>query len=241
MENFKVQKIQLALFPKNFNLIDKVKVANDLKVKTGSLFDGESTILPLPIDAPLEIPKIILQSKDNIFTCNVAIPRIDFSQQVNEKQTFEETKKDYLAKVKQIYSYFIKDQDLIIGRIGFVVDFITDLTESSNKKLQNQLLKETCYFAKSEKIKSISLVFVEEDNINGSWEVNRLIKIDSLRKISEPADDQKLALRYDINTIPEKINEYSLTVENIEKILEVASAEMLDDNLNKFLNEKHDE
>ncbi len=240
MESFKVQKIQLALFPKNFNLVDKVKVANDLKVKTESLFDGESTILPLPIDAPLEIPRIILQSKDNSFSCNIAIPRIDFFQQVNEKQKFEVVKENYLAKAKQIYSYFLEDPDLIIGRIGFVVDFIADLTESSNKKLQNQLLKETCYFAKSEKMKGISLVFTEENTVDNSWEINKLIKIDSLRKATESANDKRLALRYDINTVPEKINEYNLTVKNIEKILYEASKEMTDDNLNKFLNENYD-
>ena len=150
-------------------------------------------------------------------------------------------KKDYLAKAKQIYSYLIEDQSLVIGRIGFVVDFIVRLTESSNKKLQNQLLKENCYFAKSEKIKGISLIFTEKDDIDSSWEINRLIKIDSLRKISEPENDKRLALRCDINTIPEKINEYNLTVENIEKILYEASKEMTDDNLNKFLNEKYDE
>lgn len=240
MENVKVQKIQLALFPKNFNLVDKIKVANDLKIKTESLFDGESTILPLPIDAPLEIPRIILQSKDNFFGCNIAIPRIDFFQQIGGKQKFDETKENYLVKAKQIYSYFLEDTDLIIGRVGFVVDFIVDLTESSSKKLQNQLLKEACYFAESEKIKGISLIFTEEDSIDSSWEVNRLIKIDSLRKISEPVNDKKLALRYDINTVPEKINEYNLTVENIEKILYKASKEMTSDNLNKFLNEKYE-
>ena len=85
MVNFKVQKIQLTLFPKNFNLVDKIKVANDLKVKMEGLFNGKSTILPLPIDAPLEIPRIILQSKDNFFGCNIAIPRIDFFQQIGEK------------------------------------------------------------------------------------------------------------------------------------------------------------
>ncbi|MCK4781491.1 hypothetical protein KAS79_01005 [Candidatus Parcubacteria bacterium] len=233
--NFKVQKIQFALFPKNFNPIDKVKIANDLKVKTGVLFDGEPTILPLPIDAPLEIPRIMLQSKDGIFRCDVAIPRIDFFQQVSEKQKFEEVKNIYLSKVKQIYSYFIEDQALFIGRIGFIVDFITDLDESSNTILQNQLLKKDCYFAESRKIKNISLVFTEKDNID-TWEINRFIKIDSLRKISDPVDDKRLVLRYDINTISEKINEYNLTVEDIKKILDKASGEMTYDNINKFLN-----
>lgn len=236
--DFKVRQIQFALFPKNLNLlnIDKAKIALDLKTKTRGLFDADPFIISLPPEAPAVIPRITLQSKDNIFKCDIAISRIDFFLRGDENKEFMELKEDFLLKAKQIYSYFIDDLEnyhLPISRIGFVVDFIANLgEESANKILQEQLLNKGSYFSER-RTENISLVFTEKDKIE-KWEINRLIRFDSLRKTIEPFSDDKLILKYDINTPSEKMGDYNLTTENVEQILSKASGEMTE-NLNKFI------
>jgi len=237
--NFKVQKIQFALFPKDFDLVSNPsEIAHNLKQKINYLLDGEETISSL-IGAPSEIPRIILQSKNRVFRCEIAISRIDFFQELGEisESNFIEIRDDYLLKTKQIYSYFINDMDLSIGRIGFVIDFFTDLpiNESSNKLLQNKLFKRDSFLAKMEKLKNILLVFTEETKIN-SLDINKLIKIETLRKKDNPENNRRLSLRYDVNTILEKKQEYNLTVTEIENFLKGVSEEEDISVLNKIFN-----
>jgi len=235
MFDFKVQKIQFALFPKNLDLTDKIKIANDLKSNAGGIFDGEPTILPLLNDAPPEIPRIILKSKDNVFSCNISNSRIDFFlQNASAENNFEVVKKDYLLKVESLYKYFVNNLKTSIGRIGFVVNFVSKLDDSANKLLIQTVLQNDFYFAKSSKIKNISLIFSEGDKLNNGFDVNRIIQIESLRKISDPADDKLISIKYDLNTSPEKFKESNLTYENIKSILVAISSEM-ENNINKFL------
>ena len=234
MLDFKVQKIQLALFSNNFNLTNMSSVANELKTKTENIFDGQEAILPLPIDAPSEIPRIILKSADNSYSCNIALSRTDFFfQDISEGKKLEEVIKDYSAKAEKIYSYFVSEKNVRIGRIGFVVNFVSELSNSSKKLLQDNIFQDKFYFAQSDKLKNIALIFSEKDKLD-KFEISRLIKIESLRKKSNPDDDKKIAIQYDINTLAEKANEYILSTEDIKNILNLSYEEM-ELNLNKFL------
>lgn len=73
-----IQAAQIAYFYTGIDLSDKLKVAQTFQSRLGYALDGEPTILPIPNDAPLEIPRIMLQSKDNIHICNIAGNRFDF-------------------------------------------------------------------------------------------------------------------------------------------------------------------
>lgn len=81
--------LQSAFFVTNVNLSDKLDVANKIKRGLTNILDGDPTVLPVPNDAPLEIPRIILTSKNKTFTCNIAPERIDFV--INNKSKVTET------------------------------------------------------------------------------------------------------------------------------------------------------
>lgn len=237
MLDFKVQKIQFALFPKNFNPIDKSKIASELKSKTGGIFDGPETILPLPIDAPLEIPRIMLQSKNGEYVCNIAIPRIDLFQNVNASKKFEEVKDEFLDKVKKVASYFIQDQGITIGRMGFVVEFIADTEKSPAILLRDNLIKDGAYFKSIEKIRSVLLAFTENYTL-GDFELNKQIMFDSLKSTTSK---EFLLLRYDNNTLAEKFNENNIKFESILQIIEKSTEDMTSEKLNNLLSIKKDE
>lgn len=79
-----IQAVQIAYFYTGIDLSDKLKVAQLAKASFGDVLDGEPTILPLPNDAPLEIPRVVLQSKNNIHLCNIAGNRLDFIIRIPE-------------------------------------------------------------------------------------------------------------------------------------------------------------
>ena len=78
LDFFKVTTAQFVLFidplPDNSNKLD---LAQKITQGTGNIFDGPPTILPIPNDAPQEIPRIILKDNTNTLNCNVCINRID--------------------------------------------------------------------------------------------------------------------------------------------------------------------
>jgi len=242
MYEFKIKKVQLVLFPRGgFNPIDKIKVANDIKEVSGGLFDGEPTILPLPIDAPPEIPRIILNSKDNFYSFHLAMPRIDFFLIKPKENGINVVKNDYIPIAKQLFTYFIVEQNVLVGRVGFVVDFELNLEQSANKLLQKLFLNPKHFYAAEDLIlRNISLVFSERDSI-GDWKVNRLVRVNSLRERSNPKNDKRLSIRIDINTIPEKKEVYELKVADIEELLDhIVNQEITEERLNNILRVKED-
>jgi len=232
--NFKINKIQFALFPKNFDISDKLKIASELKQKTGNVFQEDPAILPMPDNISPEIPRIIFESKDKSFSCNISISRIDFFGNFHEHE-FKEDKSfldDYFKKNKIIYSYFIENLKLNIKRIGLVFDFIVELDQSSLKLIKNNLLNKNSYFGKSQNLTAINLISTESGNIN-EWNINKRITIESLRKKSDLKNDEAIFLRYDINTLSEE--DYNLKVIDIEKILRNASNIINEKKIKEFL------
>lgn len=233
MLNFKIKKIQFALFPKNFNPLDKSRIAQDIKVRTDNIFDGEDMILPLPMDAPLEIPRIILKSKNGYFSCNISLNRIDFFRNISGNDDLSHIKDELLKIIKQINSYFIDDNKILIGRIGFVIDFAIEIEkEKSIELLRKNLLKENSYYNNSKKIKSILLVFTEMDTLDG-FSINKQYQYGN-------EIDNSLVFRFDINTPSEKIDEYNLKTEEIMRIIDGAINEISNNKLNDLLSQNNE-
>jgi len=225
--NFTVQHIQFAIFPKNFSISDKIKLATGLREKTGDLFDGEPTILPLPIDAPLEVPRIILQSKDGLSRCNISLRRID---------VFLGYKKgvvDNIARAKGITNtitdYFITDCGINIGRIGFVATFLSEFISDANEFIKEKLFNNS-KFINQTKIRNISAVINNAFSIE-KYDLSRIIKIDTLRKVGIQNSNAILVMS-DANTVIEKFSEYNLSLLDINKIIETISLDLVQEKLN---------
>jgi len=71
---FFVRRILVVLFG-NIGLSDRIGVAQSLNKGAKKLFSGEQTILPIPDDAPPEIPRIILGDREKVFRCQVSPTR----------------------------------------------------------------------------------------------------------------------------------------------------------------------
>ena len=80
-----VKVVQVAFFLGSIDLADRLKVAEIVRKSLGDILDGTPTILPVPDDAPLEIPRIILPSKDGKIICNISANRFDFIYQIQEQ------------------------------------------------------------------------------------------------------------------------------------------------------------
>ena len=105
MLDFKIIRHQSTVFTPDPYEHDKVKLANVIKEATDNLFDGESAILPLPPEAPPDIPRISLMSKSEEWKIDISNARMNF---------FFLKRKDMQAEEPSLLAFF--EQGLKIYR-----------------------------------------------------------------------------------------------------------------------------
>ena len=70
-----VEVVQVLFFPEVI-VPDKAKAAVDLNELASGVFDGDPLILPIPDDAPPEVPRFMLLSKDSSYEFQMAKDRL---------------------------------------------------------------------------------------------------------------------------------------------------------------------
>jgi len=73
-----IEQIQLVLFSPGIVITNKPKLVSNINDALQGLFDGDLAILPIPDDAPAEIPRIILKSNDEKYTLQITTKRVNF-------------------------------------------------------------------------------------------------------------------------------------------------------------------
>lgn len=115
------------------------KLANKIEDTVKDVFDQMPNIIPLPSDAPPEIPRVMMQSSDEIFICNIGNNRVDFiGNFANVDGEINDIFDGFLIKANQFLDAVFESKRVI--RFGLVGQYFLqedDLTE----KLKNKYFK----------------------------------------------------------------------------------------------------
>lgn len=103
--------IQATLFTPGLNFVT-AKILTSLLDSGSGLLDGDPTILPLPEDAPGDIPRIILKNKDNSLRLEAMPIRINF----------------YRVKAKE------DDRIIVDEFIGLAANFLKEILDKTGAK-----------------------------------------------------------------------------------------------------------
>ena len=108
-----------------FNLIQRVSET------CGELLDGEPTILPIPLDAPMEIPRLQLNSKDDSFSWGISMLRSDlrFNDKGEPNKKIADISEILFKNLYEIIILYTQEFNLGIRRVGFVANYIAELTD----------------------------------------------------------------------------------------------------------------
>lgn len=205
-----ITQIQIAWFFSSVYMGNFEDFSLKLKIKL-----GESKVtqhLPIPIDMPNEIPRLILSYPN--FNLNVAKNRLDL---------FLKDIKSIKSVVYNINDVVFNELTLPVGRIGFVKTFfvngnIDDLKKLLNKeKVQNLNLKEiSIRVNENKKIESYNCNNVE--NLSIGFVVKKEIDGREVKK-------QGIIATRDLNTIAEEISENKFDKELIVKMIDAFDTE----------------
>lgn len=198
----KILQIQTAFFFKED--FSKSFEELSLKIKTKMIGEPVTTQLPIPPNAPPEVPRLMLNYEGRM-AINVAKNRIDFFY-----SDFSNEKNNVIEIVQAISELGLK-----IGRVGFVKNIFLDdnniddikkyLTEEKSNKLSN--------------LKEIS-IRVNTSKKVGEFECNNIQNIANGKINSNGTIEDGVLIIRDINTKAEDLSVNELTSEKLRIVLD---------------------
>lgn len=216
IDNFKIGSLQVSIFTPEV-LFSKTKILERMMSCFGDHLDGDTVSIPIPGDAPKEIPRITLCSGDGKLKLDIAESRVNIFRYLNDNEAGVDTNEffDFSLRIIREYKNFTRS---IIGRLALVTErFI------SNQKPASTLADYFCGRKSAKELFGQSLNFeihshkkyrLKEFNIN-SWV---RFKTGTLKKNSKPI----ILVMQDINTLAEELEETDFGIEQAEIFLRAA-------------------
>lgn len=187
-------KIQLALFFKNtLDRPDEEYI--NLNKDMNNLFDNTPTILPIPDNAPGDIPIVQLSSKKEGYRANISRKRADLFLEPNKNnsdENIDKIMKDFSIKVENFIDFFVNV--CRINRMGFVVDNII-ISKDSVKKINEKYFKEDL----SDSLE-LKLRFNHRDKIN-KFNYNNITDISNVKVNMNNKEKTGILIHKDLNNI----------------------------------------
>lgn len=133
-----VLNYQLAIFF-NKSLDRPDKFFDSLNEAIGNLFDRMPQIIPLPNEVPPEIPRVTAANSSGVYSCNVAVNRMDFTIQVADSKFSEsEAITDFIFKTRLIVKNIPSVYEIV--RVGIIGNFF-EIDRSSAINLSKKYSK----------------------------------------------------------------------------------------------------
>lgn len=199
-----LETIQLVIFTNSLDLSDKLAIAQDLKEIAPIKFDGEPTIFPLPLNAPLEIPRIVLRDKLGKVMLNVSPIRTEISMANSESEVddlgvprlkISDVSTTYLTPtIEKIVKLYVDKYLVNISRAAIVTRQIIKLDQSAQEFLKHKGLT----MSRSKPYES-KISFLYKEAID-TYKINKWNTIETLRNKKNQSDDSAIAFILDINT-----------------------------------------
>ena len=174
--------LQMAIFTSSLDLSDKLGLARELSGLKTISFKGEPTILPLPENAPAELPRIILKDQDELFALNIAPARTDlfykskdFDEQDIPKKKLQDVESQIIDSMIEISSVLKNKFTSHIHRAAIVVNYLVKLKQSSREFLSNNFLKKNVM----QKPYDMQLHFGNKKAIDG-FKINEWVRFNTL-------------------------------------------------------------
>ena len=161
----------------------------------GNLFDAMPQILPIPAEAPAEIPRVQMRSENGKYNCNIACSRVDFilNGDFRDEVVWPDLTKDFLAKVKLfISSVFDQSQVVRFGLIGNF--FIPD--KSATTSMTRKYLKIDLNSAEE-----INLRFNKRTSSHG-YTLNNITSVNTALAETNGQTEKGIFIELDVNNVP---------------------------------------
>ncbi|MEL4410586.1 hypothetical protein [Shewanella algae] len=190
----KIVKLQLALFFQN-QVSRPDNLMWGINSSMGNLFDAMPQILPIPAEAPAEIPRVQMRSENGKYNCNIACSRVDFilNGDFRDEVVWPDLTKDFLAKVKLFISS-VFDQSKVV-RFGLIGNFFIP-DKSATTSMTRKYLKIDLNSAEE-----INLRFNKKTSSHG-YTLNNITSVNTALAENNGQTDKGIFIELDVNNVP---------------------------------------
>lgn len=219
MRDFRIVKFLGSIFTPELNITNSLKFLNVVAELLGDKLDGSPVVLPIPQDAPANIPRLQLTSSDNKWTLGMSLERTDLHYQnpsVLDKEIIEI--EDFSSISTKFFSEFKRKMDLRVQRLAFITQRI-----SPEKNAAYYIIDKFCkreYYEEKGRPLNNSKRFEIHSLKNYSWEGFRLNSWVRIKSIDYGTTDSipVLFIENDLNTLSAaEDSEKKFSAEDIEK------------------------
>ena len=158
--------------------------------------DGINTIIPVPNDAPRDIPRILLRSKDSSIGCNISFNKINiFWLNTKEKTIFKIPIIDIQNLTEKLSSIILPLTPIKkVKRVGYINEFFYE-SENPVRLIEGK----TIYKRVTKKLKDFAFRFTYKLELKIHLNCNKVITINSRGK-KQTEEKKVIMLMDDINT-----------------------------------------
>ena len=219
-KQFKIGSIQCSIFSGALGTRPSIFLAFLLD-RWGSKFDGQPLSVPLPNDAPPEIPRIVLTSADASLKMNVSASRIDIFW--NRKSSKDDPDVDFiLADFREILQEIVKFTKTSPGRLAAVISRFAPI-ENPGKVIAEHFCKDAWLEGPLNRPESFELHSHKKYTFAKTFKVNSWFRIKTGRILynNSPA----VIIEQDINTLVEEMEKRQFKSQEILKFFNAAATE----------------
>lgn len=205
-------RLQTAIFLTALDLSRRLDLAVAVRQVTNSLLDADPLIVPLPDDAPPEIPRLHIKSHDGLWTCAITGGRVDLVHELPPEKlgstTFDQAIREQAAVSKSIWNALQSGYSAAGNRIGVVALFLVAEDNPVQSVRARFLVPSDAPEPHELQIHALHRMTVGQDAIN-RW-----------TRCVATASKNVIRLEVDVNTQPEQ--RFDVTPASIDRFLESA-------------------
>ncbi len=196
------------------------KVMKELYPSVAELFDGAPTILPpLPEGAPLELPRIVLESRSQEWRCEFSPHRTNVTWRRLKTTSTQIELAEFFRKAQEVLVRHTAGQCARIGRIaGLATRFFRH--EDPGLFLARHFCKERWDSAPLNRPENFELHAHKKFPMSGHFEVNSWARNKTGALKGEPPTERIVLFEQDINTLAEEASHRAFTNAEIEQFFE---------------------
>ncbi|MFH0986119.1 MAG: hypothetical protein V1882_11430 [Candidatus Omnitrophota bacterium] len=191
---------QFVLFANGVTYPNKLDLATSLISSLGGKLDGEPLILPIPKEAPPEIPRVILSSKLQDYRLQISSNRIDYffkpAPPLALQEFFELNLSSDLLKIRDVFEQY---QNRFF-RVAGVINVTIELSKPGADYLLERYVLEKKEFGDPHDMELHCLNKLSTEN----YKFNQWLRIRSSRDSKKSELNNYLAVQIDINTLAEE-------------------------------------
>lgn len=197
---FDISMVQCAIFTPNIVFRLQNTLAYLLE-QWGNKFNGKPLTMPLPDDAPTQIPSIILVSEDNNFKIEISKARTNIYWN-KTSDAVEPNVQAIVSEFTDILQKFAGHLGVSPGRLAFILHRFMPI-ENPAKALAEHFCKETWLTTALNRPEKFELHSHKAYTLAGQFNVNSWTRVKTGRMVAD--NSPAIIVEQDINTLAEEL------------------------------------